>query len=121
LKASYSDLSGNKRPVPSFAPRGTKYLVPAMPNRLADWARTMEQIGQELRKVSPPESLPPRLRTLLARVERKCAQCGADLIAPEWSEHLPDHHVRNLWSCEACGYQFEDTIYLSARQFAAAD
>jgi C4-type Zn-finger protein len=49
----------------------------------------------------------------------KCAQCGGHLIAPDWSEHLSDCCVRNLWSCEACGYQFEDTIYLSARELAA--
>jgi ribosomal protein L37AE/L43A len=43
----------------------------------------------------------------------QCAQCRGDIIAPEWSEHLSDHCVRNVWSCEACGYQFEDTVYLS--------
>jgi len=46
----------------------------------------------------------------------QCAQCGADIIAPEWSEHLSENRVRNLWSCEACGYQFEDTVYLVARE-----
>jgi hypothetical protein len=40
----------------------------------------------------------------------QCAQCRADIIAPEWSEHLSDHCVRNVWACEACGYQFEDTF-----------
>ena len=43
----------------------------------------------------------------------KCAQCGADMIAPEWSEHVSDRRVRNFWSCEACGYRFEDTVYFS--------
>jgi ribosomal protein L37AE/L43A len=50
----------------------------------------------------------------------ECAQCGADIIAPDWSEHLSDHCVRNVWSCEDCGYQFEDTVYLS-HQSANAD
>jgi ribosomal protein L37AE/L43A len=36
------------------------------------------------------------------------------LIAAEWSEHVTDCCVRNVWSCDACGYQFEDTVYLSA-------
>jgi ribosomal protein L37AE/L43A len=36
-----------------------------------------------------------------------CAQCGAALIAPIWAAHLNDRHARNLWSCEACGCQFE--------------
>jgi ribosomal protein L37AE/L43A len=40
-----------------------------------------------------------------------CAQCGAALIAPIWAEHLNDRHVRNVWSCETCGYQFETSAY----------
>ena len=50
----------------------------------------------------------------------ECAQCGADLTAAEWSEHLTDHCIRNVWSCDACGYQFEDTVYLSTREAADA-
>jgi ribosomal protein L37AE/L43A len=50
----------------------------------------------------------------------QCAQCGADIIAAEWSEHLSESCVRNVWACDACGYQFEDTVYLSAREAAAA-
>jgi ribosomal protein L37AE/L43A len=50
-----------------------------------------------------------------------CAQCGADIIAPEWSEHLSDRRVRNVWSCADCGYQFEDTVYLSARELIEDD
>jgi ribosomal protein L37AE/L43A len=50
----------------------------------------------------------------------QCAQCGAAIVAPEWSECLSDHRVRNVWSCEACSYQFEDTVYLSARELADA-
>ena len=46
----------------------------------------------------------------------QCAQCGADIIAAEWSEHLTDHCIRNVWSCDACGYQFEDTVYLSGHE-----
>jgi len=49
----------------------------------------------------------------------QCAQCGADIIAAEWSEHLSESCVRNVWSCDACGYQFEDTVYVSAREGAA--
>lgn len=40
-----------------------------------------------------------------------CTQCGAALIAPIWAEHLSDRHVRNLWSCEACGCRFETSVY----------
>jgi len=50
-----------------------------------------------------------------------CAQCGADIIAPEWSEHLSDRRVRNVWSCADCRYQFEDVVYLSARELIEDD
>ena len=50
----------------------------------------------------------------------QCAQCGADIIAAQWSEHVSEHCIRNVWSCDACGYQFEDTVYLSAREIADA-
>jgi C4-type Zn-finger protein len=40
----------------------------------------------------------------------QCAQCQADIIAPEWSEHLSDYCIRHVWSCDACGYRFEDTV-----------
>ena len=54
-------------------------------------------------------------------IVNQCAQCRADIIAPEWSEHLSNDGVRNVWSCGDCGYQFEHTIYLSARQLADVD
>jgi ribosomal protein L37AE/L43A len=52
---------------------------------------------------------------------RECVQCGAAMIAPAWSEHRSDHCVRNVWACDACGYQFEDTVYLRARELTDAD
>ena len=39
-----------------------------------------------------------------------CAQCGDTLFAPEWSEYLDDRHIRHLWSCDACGYEFESEV-----------
>ncbi len=48
----------------------------------------------------------------------QCRQCGAAIIAAEWSEHLSDRCIRNVWSCDACDYQFEDTVYLSPRKLA---
>ncbi len=61
-----------------------------------------------------PKHLPLLLRTFMPPADGRCAQCGADIIAPEWSEHLSETRVRHVWSCEACGYQFEDTVYLAA-------
>ena len=40
-----------------------------------------------------------------------CAQCGDALLAPEWSEYLDDRRIRHLWSCDACGYEFESEVY----------
>ncbi len=45
---------------------------------------------------------------------RPCAQCSADIIAPAWSEYLSTGCARNVWSCDACGYEFDDTVYFSA-------
>ena len=49
--------------------------------------------------------------------DSKCARCGTDMIAAEWSEHVSDRHVRNFWCCEACGYRCEDTVYFSSPEF----
>jgi hypothetical protein len=43
-----------------------------------------------------------------------CAQCGARLYVPEWSEYLDDTHVRHLWQCDACDYAFETTVRFAA-------
>ena len=51
-------------------------------------------------------------------VGNQCAQCRADTA--EWSEHLSQSCVRNVWACDACGYQFEDTVYLPVREAADA-
>ena len=53
--------------------------------------------------------------------QNQCAQCGAVLTEPEWSEHFPDHRIRNVWSCEACGYEFENIIYWAARELVEAE
>ena len=50
----------------------------------------------------------------------ECPQCGADVIAPEWSEHVSTLWVRNVWSCEACGHRFEDLVCLSAAELKDA-
>ena len=39
-----------------------------------------------------------------------CAQCGAKLIAPAWSEYFSAGRVRHFWSCDACKYEFEMTV-----------
>jgi len=51
----------------------------------------------------------------------ECPQCGADVIAPEWSEHVSAHCVRNTRSCDTCDFQFEEVVCLSAPDLAAVD
>ena len=58
---------------------------------------------------SPPAQ---RLRPTYPIVE--CAQCGAQIFAPDWSEYLDDRRIRHLWVCEACDYQFETMVRLAA-------
>jgi rubrerythrin len=36
------------------------------------------------------------------------------MIAPELSEYLSTGCVRHVWTCEACGHNFEDSIDFSA-------
>ncbi len=43
-----------------------------------------------------------------------CPRCGADVIAPEWSEHVSDHCIRNVWYCDPCGRRFVDLVCLPA-------
>ena len=33
------------------------------------------------------------------------------LFAPEWSETVNENRVKHVWSCDACGYNFETTVY----------
>lgn len=49
----------------------------------------------------------PTARFARARPVIDCAQCGAQIFAPDWSEYLDDRRVRHLWSCSACGCTFE--------------
>lgn len=39
-----------------------------------------------------------------------CAQCGARLIAPVWSEFVDERRVRHLWTCDECEYEFETLV-----------
>ena len=47
-----------------------------------------------------------------------CAQCGHDLFSPAWSEEVGEARIRYLWSCHACGYEFETTVFLSVPKAA---
>jgi hypothetical protein len=79
-------------------------------DRAGDWGmgpRTDWRIPMELRT---------RKRADFARSRPvvECAQCGEELLIPEWSEYLDDRRARHLWCCEACGYSFETTVRFAA-------
>ena len=44
-----------------------------------------------------------------------CPNCAAYIIAATWSERVSDRCVRNLWSCEACGCEFETSAYIPVK------
>ena len=49
-----------------------------------------------------------------------CPQCSGWLLAPDWSEHLNERCVRHIWSCVACGYGFETTVFFRTPEKAVA-
>jgi hypothetical protein len=51
----------------------------------------------------------------------ECPQCGAEVIAPEWAEHVSTHRVRNTWSCDICDCQFEEAVCLSVPELAGVN
>jgi hypothetical protein len=51
---------------------------------------------------------------LVTPSKNACQQCGAWLLAPDWSEYLNERCVRHTWSCDACGYQFETAVYFAS-------
>lgn len=46
--------------------------------------------------------------------KNKCPQCSAWLLAPDWSEYINERCVRHTWSCEACHYRFETSVFFAA-------
>ena len=44
-----------------------------------------------------------------------CANCSACIIAATRSERVSERCVRNVWSCDACGFEFETAAYLPVR------
>jgi ribosomal protein L37AE/L43A len=53
----------------------------------------------------------PRLATYSKNI---CPQCNESLLAPNWSEFLNERCVRHTWSCDACDYEFETTVFFPA-------
>jgi hypothetical protein len=60
------------------------------------------------------DTLAERMRMVEVN-KNTCPQCGDWLLAPNWSEHLSERCVRHTWSCDACGYEFETSVYFAAK------
>ncbi len=52
---------------------------------------------------------------------RATGHLALNAAAPIWSEHVDHRCVRHVWSCEACGYVFRATVYLSPERNTEAD
>ncbi len=48
----------------------------------------------------------------------QCAQCGAAIIASSWSEHVNERCVRDVWTCDTCGYEFETSTVFRTPEHA---
>ena len=48
-----------------------------------------------------------------------CAQCGAQLKRPAWSERVDERQVRHLWNCRDCGYVFETMVFFCTEEAVA--
>jgi hypothetical protein len=68
----------------------------------------------------PIETELAQLRRLVTSNKNNCPQCSAWLLAPDWSEYLNERCVRHTWSCEACGYEFETSVFFNAPMRASA-
>jgi len=42
-----------------------------------------------------------------------CPNCNAYKIAATWSERVSDRCIRNVWSCDVCGCEFETSAVFS--------
>jgi predicted RNA-binding Zn-ribbon protein involved in translation (DUF1610 family) len=49
-----------------------------------------------------------------------CPNCSAYIIAATWSKRVSERYVRNGWSCEACGFEFETAAHLPVRSIKAS-
>ena len=59
------------------------------------------------------DHLQAALRTQSAKPLHVCPNCSAYVVAAIWSERVSERCVRNVWSCEACGCEFETSAYFS--------
>jgi hypothetical protein len=45
-----------------------------------------------------------------------CPKCAAYVVAATWSERVSDRCVRNVWSCDVCGFEFETAATFVVKQ-----
>jgi predicted RNA-binding Zn-ribbon protein involved in translation (DUF1610 family) len=47
---------------------------------------------------------------------RLCTNCGDAMIAATSSKYVSERCVRNVWSCDACGFEFETAATFTMRR-----
>jgi ribosomal protein L37AE/L43A len=47
-----------------------------------------------------------------------CPNCGSYVIAATWSERASERCVRNVWSCQTCGCEWETAAYFPVKPTA---
>jgi ribosomal protein L37AE/L43A len=47
---------------------------------------------------------------------QSCPNCAAYIIAATWSEQVSERCVRDVWSCESCGFEFETSAYFPVQR-----
>jgi ribosomal protein L37AE/L43A len=43
-----------------------------------------------------------------------CPECNDVVFVAAGSEYVTERHVRHLWVCDACGYEFQTSVDLSS-------
>ena len=73
--------------------------------------------GEGTKGVRPMASLQDVLDNAASEIPlHLCPNCSAYIIAATSSERASDQCVRNVWSCEACGHEFETSAYFPTRR-----
>src|SRR5262245_49461734 len=88
------------RPSPAHAGLSTGRGLDGAHGTLSNYTHVQ---GAVLRECEGKIMLPHAETTARARStfsNNICAQCGAHLFAPDWSEYVNERRVRHAWSCD---------------------
>jgi len=60
------------------------------------------------------KNLQGHIASAAGRPMHVCPNCSSYIIAATWSEIVSERFIRNVWSCDACGYEYETSVYFPA-------